>query len=269
MDDRSDQVECDGGSTATSARMLPLENPARSMRPTRASCKSHCKEQVGNNEIEPAVVSYSQRLVLRSDQTRLTPRLASFGQNAGWVRFAKMRGAPRPHAEERRSAMQAQVLSAADARCDASRSMRGLPPPHPSRRAHARPDLRQRLRTRAPQDEAAQGIPNSRFVAEPFSVIPNSRCQTAHLVPAAHFCARGLQLRFTHPESRGGRSAERRAGARRNTREARRIAARQALASLALRTVFARLFSQPRRKARMSHQKVSAKLPTEFRGGAA
>ena len=115
--------------------------------------------------------------------------------------------------------MQAQVLSAADARCDASRSMRGLPPPHPSRRAHARPDLRQRFRTRAPQDEAAQGIPNSRFVAEPFSVIPISRCQTALLVPAAHFCARGLQLRFTNPESRGGRSAERRAGARRNTRE--------------------------------------------------
>src|SRR5215468_7436476 len=46
-------------------------------------------------------------------------------------------------------------------------------------------------------------------------------------------------------------------------------AIRQALASLALRTVFARLFSQPRRKAHMSHQKVSAKLPTEFRGGAA
>ena len=37
--------------------------------------------------------------------------------------------------------------------------------------------------------------------------------QTAHLVPAAHFCARGLQLRFTHPESRGGRSAEKRSGA--------------------------------------------------------
>src|SRR6516164_6251586 len=33
------------------------------------------------------------------------------------------------------------------------------------------------------------------------------------LVPAAHFCARGLQLRFTHPESRGGRSAEKRSGA--------------------------------------------------------
>ena len=37
--------------------------------------------------------------------------------------------------------------------------------------------------------------------------------QTAHLVPTAHFCARGLQLRFTHPESRGGRSAEKRSGA--------------------------------------------------------
>jgi hypothetical protein len=37
--------------------------------------------------------------------------------------------------------------------------------------------------------------------------------QTAHLVPAARFCARGLHLCFTHPESRGGRSAEKRSGA--------------------------------------------------------
>jgi hypothetical protein len=37
--------------------------------------------------------------------------------------------------------------------------------------------------------------------------------QTAHLVPAAHVCARVLQLCFTHPESRGGRSAEKRSGA--------------------------------------------------------
>ena len=83
--------------------------------------------------------------------------------------------------------------------------------PHPSRRAHARPDLRQRLRTRAPQDEAAQGIPSPRLIAEPFAVIPNSRCQTAHLGPAAHFCARGLRLCFTHPEPRVG-------GAPRNVR---------------------------------------------------
>ncbi len=42
---------------------------------------------------------------------------------------------------------------------------------------------------------------------------PVSRCQTAHLVPAARSCARGLQPCFAHPESRGGRSAERRSGA--------------------------------------------------------
>jgi hypothetical protein len=34
--------------------------------------------------------------------------------------------------------------------------MRGVPPPHPSRRAHARSSLRNLTRTRAPQDEAAQ-----------------------------------------------------------------------------------------------------------------
>jgi hypothetical protein len=52
--------------------------------------------------------------------------------------------------------------------------------------------------------------------------------QTAHLVPAAHVCARGLRLCFTHPESRGGRSAEKRSGARRSTRWTRHNAACQA-----------------------------------------
>ena len=72
--------------------------------------------------------------------------LASFRQNAR-----------RPHAEEHRSATQAQVLSAADARCGASRSMRAhaLARPHPSRRAYAHSSLRKRLRMRAPQDEDA------------------------------------------------------------------------------------------------------------------
>src|SRR5262245_44420620 len=37
--------------------------------------------------------------------------------------------------------------------------------------------------------------------------------QIAHLVPAAHVCTQGLHLCFTHPESRGGRSAEKRSGA--------------------------------------------------------
>ena len=57
--------------------------------------------------------------------------------------------------------------------------------------------------------------------------------QTAHLVPAAHVCTRGLPLCFTHPESRGGRSAEKRSGAaapvgRIMTRYARRLARRLA-----------------------------------------
>ncbi len=63
---------------------------------------------------------------------------------------------------------------------------------------------------------------------------PISRCQTAHLVPAAHFCVRVLHRCFTDPESRGGRSAEKRSGAceapvgRIMTRYARRLARRLA-----------------------------------------
>src|SRR5262249_34515464 len=119
---------------------------------------------------------------------------------------------PCPHAEEHRSA-RGRLLRQPPLRCDASRSMRGVPPPHPSRHAHARLDLRHVCRTRAPQDEAAQGIPNSRFVAEPFSVIPVSRCQTAHLVPAAHFLRPGFATSLHSPRTRGGRSAEKRSGA--------------------------------------------------------
>ena len=88
-------------------------------------------------------------------------------------------------------------------RCDASRSMRAtsIARPHPSRGAHARSTLRERLRMRAPQDEDED------------PGLHSSRCQTAHLVPAAHFCVRGLRLCFAHPASRGGRSTERRSGA--------------------------------------------------------
>jgi hypothetical protein len=51
---------------------------------------------------------------------------------------------------------------------------------------------------------------------------------THSIVPAAHFCARGLQRCFTHPESRGGRSAEKRSGAALSTRWTRHNAACQA-----------------------------------------
>src|SRR5262249_56447801 len=64
-------------------------------------------------------------------------------------------------------------------------------------------------------------------------VLHSSPSQTAHLVPAAHFCVRGLHRCFTHPESRGGGSAEKRSGAaapvgRAHTRHARRLARRLA-----------------------------------------
>jgi hypothetical protein len=66
-------------------------------------------------------------------------------------------------------------------------------------RAHARSSLKNVFRMRAPQDEDEHLLRHS----SPF--------QTAHLVPAAHICARALHLCFAHP-TRGGRSAERRSG---------------------------------------------------------
>src|SRR5262245_46537960 len=39
------------------------------------------------------------------------------------------------------------------------------------------------------------------------SPVSRSQAHTHLLVPAAHVCARVLRLCFTHPESRGGRSA--------------------------------------------------------------
>jgi hypothetical protein len=122
----------------------------------------------------------------------------------------------RPHVEEHRSATRAQVLPK-PTRCDASRSMRAhaAARPHPSRRAHAPSRLRNAFGMRAPQDEDEQ------------RVLHSSPCQTALLVPAAHICARALHLCFAHPQSRGGRSAERRACEapvlRAMTRHARRL----------------------------------------------
>jgi hypothetical protein len=64
---------------------------------------------------------------------------------------------------------------------------------------------------------------------------PRVHCKSHHVkqpisFPRPHFCVRALPLCFTHPPLRGGRSAERRSGARRNTRGRARNAARQALA---------------------------------------
>jgi hypothetical protein len=96
----------------------------------------------------------------------------------------------RPHAEEHRGAKR-------DI-CSSRRRRRGRP--HPSRRAHTRSNLRTRLRIRAPQDEDGDHVQ----VLFTF--------QTAHLVPAARFCARVLHFGFAHP-GEGWRSAERRTDA--------------------------------------------------------
>ena len=48
-------------------------------------------------------------------------------------------------------------------------------------------------------------------------------------------CVRVLPLRFTHPESRGGGSAEKRSGARRNTREACHLASKTRVSALMTR----------------------------------
>ena len=66
---------------------------------------------------------------------------------------------------------------------------------------------------------------------------PVSRSQTTHTpsFPRRISCARGLHLCFTHPESRGGRSAERRSGARRNTRGVRHLASKTRVNALMTR----------------------------------
>src|SRR5215831_20074825 len=74
----------------------------------------------------------------------------SFPTAVGWFRRAPLP----PHAEEHRSPGELEcVHSSAVLRCVSKHE--GIAA-HPSRRAHARPDLRQRFRTRAPQDWTAE-----------------------------------------------------------------------------------------------------------------
>ncbi len=58
------------------------------------------------------------------------------------------------------------------------------------------------------------------------SPVSRSQEHTHLLLPAAHFCARGFFLCFTHPKSRGGRSAEKRSGAALSTRWACHLASK-------------------------------------------
>src|SRR5262249_53078295 len=67
------------------------------------------------------------------------------------------------------------------------------------------------LSTRAPQDEDGRAHAALRLVAEPLRS-PISRCQTAHLVPAARFLRPGVASLLRSPEAGGGGSAENRSG---------------------------------------------------------
>src|SRR5262249_43819071 len=86
--------------------------------------------------------------------------------------------------------------STAQIRCDASRSMRAIrvARPHPSRRAYGRASLRDLFGIRAPQDEDEHRVLQS----SPYSTI-----QTASLVPAAPFGARGLAYLLQPPGVEG------------------------------------------------------------------
>ena len=90
-------------------------------------------------------------------------------------------------------------------RAMAAVSKHEAPRPHPSRRAHARPDLRQPYRTRAPQDEdgrahaeAAQRIPSSRLVAEPGAAVAKHEGPVPpSLFPSCRGAARSAASRGT------------------------------------------------------------------------
>src|SRR5262249_6230032 len=74
--------------------------------------------------------------------------------------------------------------------------------PHPSRPAHARSTFADPPNTRAPQDEDGRAHAALRLVAEPLRS-PISRCQTAHLVPAARFLRPGFATSLHSPRIEG------------------------------------------------------------------
>src|SRR6266699_5656216 len=66
---------------------------------------------------------------------------------------------------------------------------------------------------RAPQDEDGRARAEVRLIAEPFVGVPAHDVKQPISFPRRIFASGFLRLCFTHPESRGGRSAEKRSGA--------------------------------------------------------
>ena len=86
-------------------------------------------------------------------------------------------------------------------RCVSKHEATPIARPHPSRRAYAPASLRNLFGMRAPEDEDERRVLHSSPYKQPPSF------------PRRVSAPGVLHLGFTHPESRGGRSAERRSGA--------------------------------------------------------
>jgi hypothetical protein len=131
----------------------------------RAGTHSHRRVIMGPRNGIPATHSASQTRVNALLLSRGAPR-GDDRSRTRWVRSAKMRRAPAPSSFETR----ARAFDFAEALACAPLRMRTG-------------EFAARRRT--------------------VLVIPSSRCQTAHLVPAAHVCARVLQLCFINPRVEG------------------------------------------------------------------
>jgi hypothetical protein len=202
-----------------------------------------CKEQARNRGPSLVVVFCSRRLVLYATKVSSRPSEARAGTHAhrpvimgprlrgddgrglGFVWPKSQLGSFGQSARRLLALMLRNIAARRDRRrCRRRSALRCVSKhegacsgrPHPSRRAHVGSRLHDVSRMRAPLDEDDHRLRHS------------SPCQTAHLVPAPALLRPGFASLLRSPKSRGGRSAERRSGARRNTRGRARNAARQA-----------------------------------------
>jgi hypothetical protein len=143
-------------------------------RPTRFSWYFHCKQQCASNGPPP------------------TTRAGwSFARCPSRGFVAKMRGAFSPSCRGTSQRDASAGAATAEARCDASRSMRAqaVARPHLSRRAHARSSSQKVSRVRTPQDEDEHLL---RVHSSPF--------ETAHLVPAPALLRPGFASLLHSPQ---------------------------------------------------------------------
>ena len=196
-------------------------------------------------KIAPAVISYSRRLVPRACPGRSAARSGALQTPiSGLPEIGAHMRASRasPTCVDRSSPWRSRISGAplrSAPRCIASgtHDTDGHSCLTTSNNTHSLVAARFCVNALSPQHALAGPIPVfSCFSAD--SDLPSRvlRSQTTRTSPFQHalppsrgaFCARGLHRCFTHPESRGGRSAEKRSGARRNTRGAYHDAIRQA-----------------------------------------